>query len=110
MDALWADMQIGIVVELVIIIIYNLSGTARIKNGEFSLDGNTFSLAKNNGGNHLHGGLCGFDKRVWSYSVTKDTDKASVEYTYISKDKEENYPGNVQVKHIMESYYISEIY
>jgi aldose 1-epimerase len=71
----------------------------RIKDGKFSLDGKDYKLATNNepGGIpcHLHGGLKGFDKVLWSGKVT---DGKAVELTYTSKDGEEGYPGNLKVK------------
>jgi aldose 1-epimerase len=70
----------------------------RIKDGKFSLDGKDYKLATNNepGGIpcHLHGGLKGFDKVLWSGKVTD----GAVELTYTSKDGEEGYPGNLKVK------------
>lgn len=71
----------------------------RIKDGKFSLDGRDYTLATNNdpGGIpcHLHGGLKGFDKVLWSGVPTGD---GGVEFTYVSKDGEEGYPGNLTVK------------
>ena len=71
----------------------------RIKDGKFTLDGKEYKLATNNdpGGIpcHLHGGLKGFDKVLWS---GKPTDSNGVEFTYLSKDGEEGYPGNLTVK------------
>lgn len=65
----------------------------RIAGGEFTLDGETYSLAKNNGPNHLHGGVIGFDKVVWDVI---STDRANaVKLRYVAKDKEEGYPGNL---------------
>lgn len=64
----------------------------RIAGGQFSLDGTTYMLAVNNGPNHLHGGLKGFDKQVWE--VRRAADDA-VELHYLSPDMEENYPGNL---------------
>ena len=70
----------------------------RIAGGKFTLDGKEYNLAKNNnpGGIpcHLHGGLKGFNKMLWKGSVAGD----SVELTYLSKDGEEGYPGNLSVK------------
>ena len=67
----------------------------RIAKGQFTLDGKTYTLAKNNGPNHLHGGIKGFDKRVWK-AVALDTDKGpSVIFSYLSLDGEEGYPGNL---------------
>lgn len=70
----------------------------RIANGEFALDGETYTLAKNNGPNHLHGGLKAFDKVVWDARIVENADGPSVEFHYLSPDGEEGYPGNVDVK------------
>ncbi len=67
----------------------------RIAKGKFTLNGKTYSLATNNGVNHLHGGPEGFCKKVWD---AKQLDSSSVEFSYLSKDMEEGYPGNLQVK------------
>jgi len=66
----------------------------RIGNGHFSLDGVTYRLAANNGKNHLHGGIKGFDKVVWDPTVPQDS-IPSLLLKYISKDGEEGYPGNL---------------
>ncbi len=71
----------------------------RIKDGKFSLDGKAYTLATNNdpGGIpcSLHGGLLGFDKVLWSGKTTADN---GVEFTYVSKDGEEGYPGQLSAK------------
>lgn len=70
----------------------------RIAKGEFSLDGKTYSLATNDGDNHLHGGDKGFDKVIWN-GKAKNTAKGSVlELTYTSQDGEEGYSGKLDVK------------
>lgn len=69
----------------------------RIALGKFTLDGATYTLAINNGRNALHGGLKGFDKVVWSARVVRSSEGPSVEFSYLSKDKEEGYPGNLRV-------------
>jgi len=63
----------------------------RIAGGRFSLDGVEYQLPCNNGGNHLHGGFRGFDKRDW----TVREDNNTLHLTYFSKDGEEGYPGNL---------------
>jgi aldose 1-epimerase len=69
----------------------------RIAKGEFTLDGVKHQLAINNGVNSLHGGLKGFDKKVW-HAAPRDTVLGPVlELTYLSKDGEEGYPGNLKV-------------
>ncbi len=70
----------------------------RIAKGKFSLNGKSYKLAINNGNNSLHGGLKGFDKVVWDATEMKDTAGVHVILTYLSKDGEEGYPGNVKVK------------
>lgn len=67
----------------------------RIANGKFSLDGKDYSVAANNDPNHLHGGLKGFDKKVWKARVGSVGDSPSLVLTYISPDGEEGYPGNL---------------
>jgi aldose 1-epimerase len=68
----------------------------RIAKGQFTLDGTTYTLATNNGANHLHGGLKGFDKVVWQAKEQTDEQGASLELSYTSEDMEEGYPGKVQ--------------
>ncbi len=69
----------------------------RIAKGKFTLDGQEYTLATNNGANHLHGGVVGFNKVLWNAEPVK-TDKAvGVKFTYLSKDGEEGYPGNLNV-------------
>src|SRR6202047_614797 len=70
----------------------------RIAQGKFALDGATYTLARNNGGNSLHGGIKGFNKAVWEAREGSAKDGPSVELTYTSKDGEEGYPGNLSVK------------
>ncbi len=68
----------------------------RIGKGKFTLDGVEYTLATNNGENHLHGGIKGFDKRLWSLSEIEANDnEAFVKLSYISADGEEGYPGNL---------------
>ena len=70
----------------------------RIKEGKFNLDGVEYTLAVNNGENHLHGGLKGFDKVIWDIKEEENESSASLVLSYISKDMEEGYPGNLDVK------------
>jgi aldose 1-epimerase len=69
----------------------------RIAKGHFSLDGKVYSVPVNDGPNSLHGGLKGFDKRIWTAHELKQA-PAALELTYLSKDGEEGYPGNLTVK------------
>jgi aldose 1-epimerase len=68
----------------------------RIGHGVFSLDGRTYHLAVNDGPNALHGGLRGFDKRLWTISEVKSGPVASVTFTRTSPDGEEGYPGTLK--------------
>ena len=70
----------------------------RIANGKFSLEGTEYTLVQNNGNNHLHGGTKGFDKVVWTAEPLEQEDKVSLKLTYLSKDMEEGYPGNLSVE------------
>ena len=71
----------------------------RIANAKFSLDGKEYTLAANNNGNTLHGGLKGYDKVVWEVSGTETlADHSDLKLKYESKDGEEGYPGNLTVK------------
>jgi aldose 1-epimerase len=66
----------------------------RIANGKFTLDGKVYTLAQNNNGNHLHGGIKGYDKVLWNVDAV---DSTSIHLSYNSKDGEEGYPGNLKV-------------
>lgn len=70
----------------------------RIAKGHFTLNGKQYTLAVNNGENHLHGGIKGFDKVVWQARILKVPDGAALRLTYLSKDGEEGYPGNLSVR------------
>lgn len=70
----------------------------RIANGKFVLNGQTYTLAQNNGTNSLHGGIKGFNSVVWKARAFVDDAGPGVELTYVSKDGEEGYPGNLTVK------------
>jgi len=67
----------------------------RIAKGKFTLEGKEYTLAVNNGPNHLHGGLKGFDKVVWDARPVESDAGVGVELKYTSKDGEEGYPGNL---------------
>jgi aldose 1-epimerase len=69
----------------------------RIARGHFTLDGTTYTLATNNYPNALHGGLKGFDKHVWSATTKEGAEGPELILTYLSKDGEEGYPGNLNV-------------
>lgn len=69
----------------------------RIAKGKFTLDGVEYKLATNDGPNHLHGGVKGFDKVVWNATEVLGDSIASLKLSYMSKDMEEGYPGNLNV-------------
>jgi aldose 1-epimerase len=68
----------------------------RIANGTFALEGQTYTLPRNDGPNTLHGGTKGFDKVVWDSEPLKG--RTGVAFSYFSKDGEEGFPGNLRVK------------
>jgi aldose 1-epimerase len=70
----------------------------RIAKGKFSLDGKTYTLATNNGVNHLHGGNKGFDKVLWAITTKDSPEGSSAIFTRTSPDGEEGYPGTLQVR------------
>jgi len=67
----------------------------RIAKGRFSIDQQPYTLATNNGPNHLHGGARGFDKHVWRADILTEN---SLRFSRVSPDGEEGYPGNLQVE------------
>lgn len=69
----------------------------RIAAGKFSIDGTEYTLAVNNGPNHLHGGLKGFDKVVWEAEEVEAENGVALSLHYLSADMEEGYPGNLDV-------------
>lgn len=69
----------------------------RICKGRFKLDDVEYTLAINNGPNHLHGGKFGFDKRIWNVLAVNDSEEPYLKLFLLSKDGEEGYPGNLKV-------------
>ena len=67
----------------------------RIAKGRFTLNGIEYQLTTNEGENHLHGGVKGFDKAVWNAEEVKTKESVGVKLTYLSKDGEQGYPGNL---------------
>jgi aldose 1-epimerase len=70
----------------------------RIGGGKFSIDGRTYALAKNDGNNTLHGGIVGFNKKAWKAREIPSNEAAALEFSYLSADGEEGFPGNLSVK------------
>ncbi|MEM9944334.1 MAG: aldose epimerase family protein, partial [Planctomycetota bacterium] len=68
----------------------------RIAQGKFSIDGTEFSLATNNGENHLHGGKDGWDKKVWKAEKLLDGNSVGIRFSVTSPEGDEGYPGEVQ--------------
>jgi aldose 1-epimerase len=69
----------------------------RIKDGVFTLDGRRYQVATNDGPNHLHGGIVGFDKRVWDAESSEEADASVLRLALVSPDGQEGYPGTVRV-------------
>ena len=69
----------------------------RIANGKFELEGTEYTLAQNNGKNHLHGGLKNFSNTVWEV-IDEESNQQKLALHYLSKDGEEGYPGNLDVR------------
>ncbi len=69
----------------------------RIGKAKFTLDGKEYTLAANNNGQHLHGGIKGFDKVVWQAKPFESKEGPGLKLHYLSKDMEEGYPGNLDV-------------
>lgn len=70
----------------------------RIALGKFTLDGHEYTLKVNNPPNHLHGGITGYDKVLWKGESFENSDGVGVTFSYTSPDREEGYPGTVQIK------------
>lgn len=69
----------------------------RIADGRFELNGRTYQLATNNGPNHLHGGIRGFDQYVWRTQRVRDDRGPAIEFRMTSRDGDEGYPGELDV-------------
>jgi len=69
----------------------------RIAKGKFSIDGEEYTLALNNGENHLHGGIEGFDRKIWNAEPVKTENGPALKLSYLSEDMEEGYPGNLNL-------------
>jgi aldose 1-epimerase len=78
---------------------------SRIAKAKFTLDGVEYTLAANNGENHLHGGLKGFDKVMWAAEPVREEAAVGVKLSYLSPDGEEGYPGNLSC---VVTYWITE--
>jgi aldose 1-epimerase len=70
----------------------------RIAHGKFSLGGSTYNIPKNDGDNTLHGGIQGFNKRIWTAKDVSGSGAQALELTYLSKDGEEGFPGNLSCR------------
>lgn len=70
----------------------------RIENASFEINGIVYYVTKNEGENQIHGGLTGFDKVVWQANIVTKGQDECLELSYTSKDGEEGYPGNLDVK------------
>lgn len=69
----------------------------RIAQGKFTLDDKQYTLATNNGPNHLHGGVAGFNRKVWKAEAVEEANQSGVRFRYRSPAGEEGYPGNLDV-------------
>ncbi|MEO1260353.1 MAG: aldose epimerase family protein [Bacteroidota bacterium] len=70
----------------------------RIAKGKFSINGKTYTLATNNGPNHLHGGLEGFDKKLWEATIVETENHPFLRLQLTSPDGEEGYPGTLRIQ------------
>lgn len=70
----------------------------RIKNSVITINGKEYKLSKNEGENQLHGGVNGFDKALWKPQIIENNGVESLQLSYLSKDGEEGFPGNLNVK------------
>lgn len=70
----------------------------RIKRGTFRLGENVYNIPKNEKNNHIHGGAKGFSHVLWDATVLEGKEETTIEFTYLSEDGEEGYPGNLEMK------------
>lgn len=70
----------------------------RIAKGRFNLGGQSYALAVNNGPNHLHGGINGFNTKIWEATPISERDSETLRLTYTSPNNEEGYPGELKVR------------
>ena len=70
----------------------------RISGAKFTLDNVEYTLAANNGRNHIHGGINSFSRKVWDVTTSIGEQSVTLSFTYVSADMEEGYPGNLTVK------------
>lgn len=70
----------------------------RIGKARFTLEGKEYKLAANNGPNNLHGGVKSFDKQIWNAKTIEDKNSVAIEFSYVSKDGEEGFPGTLTAK------------
>jgi len=70
----------------------------RIAKGNLEIDGKVYQMAINNGPNHLHGGITGFDKRLFDAETFENENEIGLKLSYMSPDGEENYPGNLSIQ------------
>lgn len=68
----------------------------RIKDSSFEIDDKKYLLSKNRGTDHLHGGIIGFDKKIWQFAASSNDPVSCLELKYMSPDGEEGYPGNLE--------------
>ncbi len=76
---------------------------SRIKDGSFSVNGKKYQVACNDGSNHLHGGIVGFNKRLWEADLLDDGDRVGVKMSLVSPHLEEGHPGNLVVSAVFSS-------